>query len=152
MPLHVSSTCTHHQEVKIALHSLWYHHTYTWPSCAQVERVLSQPVHKTAIYRCDDTRGCVTQFWPPDDEYMCLKHVEAWNKLIVKQNVSALSWLITDINILERTQIMCRRQTSLLMVFVTSLIFTYNFNLEIKLYVKPRPITKTCNPFHTWSV
>jgi len=35
MPLHVSSTCAHHQEVKIALHSLWYHHTY----------------------RCDDTRG-----------------------------------------------------------------------------------------------
>jgi len=29
MPLHVSSTCAHHQEVKIALHGLWYHHTYT---------------------------------------------------------------------------------------------------------------------------
>jgi len=28
MPLHVSNTCAHHQEVKIALHSLWYHHTY----------------------------------------------------------------------------------------------------------------------------
>ena len=28
MPLHVSSTCAHHQAVKIALHSLWYHHTY----------------------------------------------------------------------------------------------------------------------------
>ena len=27
MPVHVSSTCAHHQEVKIALHSLWYHHT-----------------------------------------------------------------------------------------------------------------------------
>jgi len=40
MPLHVSSICAHHQEVKIALHSLWYHHTYT----------------------CDDTRGCVMQF------------------------------------------------------------------------------------------
>ena len=38
MPLHVSSTCAHHQEVKIALHSLWYHHTY----------------------RCDDTRYCET--------------------------------------------------------------------------------------------
>jgi len=25
MPLHVSSTCDHRQEVKIALHSLWYH-------------------------------------------------------------------------------------------------------------------------------
>ena len=36
MPLHVSSTCAHHQEVKIALHSLWYHHTYRWPSRSQV--------------------------------------------------------------------------------------------------------------------
>jgi len=35
MLLHVSSTCVHHQKVKIALHSLWYYHTY----------------------RCDDTRG-----------------------------------------------------------------------------------------------
>jgi len=25
------------------------------------------------------------QFWPPDDEHMCSKHVEAWKKLIVKQ-------------------------------------------------------------------
>jgi len=46
MPLHVSNTCAHHQEVKIALHSLWYHHTYRWPSRAQVERV-----HETATYR-----------------------------------------------------------------------------------------------------
>ena len=29
--------CAHHQEVKIVLYSLWYHHTY----------------------RCDDTRGCI---------------------------------------------------------------------------------------------
>jgi len=28
----------------------------------EVERVLSQPVHETATYRCDDTRGCVMQF------------------------------------------------------------------------------------------
>jgi len=79
MPLYVSSTCAHHQEVKIALHSLWYH----W-------------YHHT--YRCDDTRGCVMQFWPPDDEHMCSKHVEALNKLIVKQNVCASSWLIPEIN------------------------------------------------------
>jgi len=37
MLLYVSSTCAHHQEVKIALHSLWYHQTYRWPSGAQVE-------------------------------------------------------------------------------------------------------------------
>jgi len=41
MPLHVQSTCGHHQEVKIALHSLWlYHHTY----------------------RCDDSRGMMMKF------------------------------------------------------------------------------------------
>ena len=27
MPLHVSSTCAHHQEFKIVLYSIWYHHT-----------------------------------------------------------------------------------------------------------------------------
>jgi len=81
MPLHVSSTCAHHQEVKIALHSLWYHHTY----------------------RCYDTRGCVIQFWPPDDEHMCSKHVEPWNKFTVKQKFCVSSWLITEINILSCT-------------------------------------------------
>jgi len=59
--------------------------------------VLSQPVHETATYRCDDTRGCVMQFWPPDDEHMCSKHVEDWNKLIIKQKFCASSWLITEI-------------------------------------------------------
>jgi len=75
MPLHVSSACAHHQEVKIALHSLG----------------------------CYDTRGCVMQFWPPDDEHMCSKHVEAWNKVIVKQKFCASSCLITEINILRCT-------------------------------------------------
>jgi len=54
---------------------LWYHHTY----------------------RCDDTRVCVIQFWPPDDEHMCSKHIEAWNKLTVKQKFCSSSWLITEI-------------------------------------------------------
>jgi len=35
-----------------------------------------------------------------DDKHMCSKHVEAWNKLIVKQKkMFASSWLITKINI-----------------------------------------------------
>ena len=29
--------CVHHQEVKIVLHSIWYHHNCRWPSGAQVE-------------------------------------------------------------------------------------------------------------------
>jgi len=36
MPLHVWSTCAHHQEVKIALHSLWYHHTYRCILCIKL--------------------------------------------------------------------------------------------------------------------
>ena len=63
MPLHVSSTCARHQEVKNALDSLWYHQTYRWPYHAQVEiGLLSQPVNRKATYRCDDTRSCVLQF------------------------------------------------------------------------------------------
>jgi len=79
MPLHVWSTCAHHQEVKITLHCVWYHHTYRWPSGARVERgpVFSQPVHETATYRCDDNRHCVMQFWPPYGEHMWSNLVEA---------------------------------------------------------------------------
>ena len=51
-----------------------------------------RPVHRTATYKCDDTRGCIVQFWPPDDEQLCSEHVEARNKLIKKN--SASSWLI----------------------------------------------------------
>jgi hypothetical protein len=32
--------CAHHQEVKIVLYSIWYHHTCRWPPGAQVEREL----------------------------------------------------------------------------------------------------------------
>ena len=55
MPLHVSSTSAHRQETKIVLYNLWYDHNY----------------------RCDDTRECIVQFWPPDDEHVCSKHVQA---------------------------------------------------------------------------
>ena len=39
----------------------------------RLREVLFQPVPQTATYRCDDTRGCVMQFWPPDDEHMCTR-------------------------------------------------------------------------------
>jgi len=54
--------CAYHQEVKILLYSIWYHHTCRWPSRAQVERVLVQPEHGTATYRCDDTGCCIINF------------------------------------------------------------------------------------------
>jgi len=68
----------HHQEVKIVLYNIWYRHTCRWPSGAQVERglsslLLSQPVHRTATYRCDDTICCIIQFLPPDDEHIVLE-------------------------------------------------------------------------------
>jgi len=34
-------------------------------------------------------------------EHMCSKHVEAWNKLIVKQKCCASSWLITEMHGLQ---------------------------------------------------
>ena len=39
LPLHVSSTCAHHQDVKIALHSLRYHHTETseWSKITKIK-------------------------------------------------------------------------------------------------------------------
>jgi hypothetical protein len=39
--------CAHHQEVKIVLKGMWYHHTCSWPSRAQ--------------------------FCPPDDEHVVLE-------------------------------------------------------------------------------
>ena len=50
-----------------------------------------------------DIRGCVMQFWPPDDEHMCSKHVEAWNKTYCETNFCASTWLNTEINILRCT-------------------------------------------------
>ena len=41
MPLHVSSTCAHRQEVKIVLYSLWYHHTETseWSKITKINKI-----------------------------------------------------------------------------------------------------------------
>ena len=41
----------------------------------------------TTTYRCDDTRGYIIQFLPPDDEHMCSKHVKAWNKTYCKTKI-----------------------------------------------------------------
>jgi len=48
MPLHVSSKLAQRQEAKIVLYNLWYHHTYRWPSRAQIERGLD-PLDKLII-------------------------------------------------------------------------------------------------------
>jgi len=45
MPVHVSSKCAHQQEVKIALHGLWYHHTYRYDDTIQPVSVHSRLKH-----------------------------------------------------------------------------------------------------------
>ena len=47
-----------------------------------IKPVGGRPVNGTATYRFDGTRDCIVQFWAPDDEHLCSKHVKAWNKLI----------------------------------------------------------------------
>jgi len=61
MPLHVSSTCAHRQEVKIVLYSLWYHQTYS----------------------CDDTRGCIVQFY---NEFISCLYMFRAHVLIVRRS------------------------------------------------------------------
>ena len=101
MPVHVSSTCAHHQEVKIALHSLWYHHNYRWPSRAQVEiNILWCTVSKTSkTLHVSDSFSlqhqesstvhtanlyvllCVQWKTPDDGKRNCPKHVEFYSKI-----------------------------------------------------------------------
>ena len=42
--------CIHHQEAKIVLYSIWYHHTCRWPFGAQVERGLHKFLFYNNIY------------------------------------------------------------------------------------------------------
>ena len=67
-----ASTCFEHHVLIIRRSKLYY-----TASGIITPIVLSQPVHETATSSYDDTRGCVMKFWPPDDEHMCSKHVEA---------------------------------------------------------------------------
>jgi len=63
----MSSICFEHYVLVIRRSKLYYTASgiitlCRWPSGAQVERGLSQPVHRTANYRYDDTRCCIIQF------------------------------------------------------------------------------------------
>ena len=55
-------------------------------SSSRGQNCITQPLLSSHWNKCDDTRGCVKQFLRPYDEHMCLKYVEAWNKLIVNKN------------------------------------------------------------------
>jgi len=65
--------CAHHQKSKLYYTASGIITLCRWPSGAQVERVVSQPVHRTTTYRCDDTRCCIIQLRPPDDEQIVLE-------------------------------------------------------------------------------
>ena len=53
MPLHVSSTFAHHQEVKIALHSLWHHHTATSERSKITKIQLYKYAHIVVRFMCE---------------------------------------------------------------------------------------------------
>jgi len=62
--------------------------TISFISCLYMFRAHVLIIRRSKLYYT--ASGIITpigvmQFWPPDDEHMCSKHVEAWNKLIVKQ-------------------------------------------------------------------
>jgi len=91
-----ASTCFEHRVLVIGRSELYY------TASSIITPIGGCPVHGTTAYRCDDTRGCIIQFWPPDDEHKRSKHEEAWNKLIVKQKFCASNWLITETNLLKQ--------------------------------------------------
>jgi len=62
MPLHVSRTCAHHQEVKIALHNLWYHHTETseWSKITKTQFYkYEQIVVRLLTIICSYLKNCI---------------------------------------------------------------------------------------------
>jgi len=77
MPLHVSSTmCSSSGSQKL-------HYT----ASGIITPIGGRLVHE----------NCITN---PDDEHMCSKHVQAWNKNLLWNKFCASSWLNTEINIL----------------------------------------------------
>ena len=73
--------CAHRQEVKIVLYSLWYHHTEIseWSKITIIYKYEHIVKFMCEFFGCDYrllltiNRGCIIQFWPPDDEHMVLE-------------------------------------------------------------------------------
>ena len=72
----------HRQEVKIVLYSLWYHHTYRWPSGALSSLNLCTGRPPTGVMIPEVVKY---NFDLLTMSTWYSKHVEARNKLIVKQ-------------------------------------------------------------------
>jgi len=120
MPLHVSSICAHHQEAKIALHSLWYHHTETseWSKINKIQFYKYEQIvvkFMCEFFRCDycviltinmlcHVEVMFIQLLRLLERYyvyllLCLLSISSHNKLTVKQIFCTSSWLVTEINI-----------------------------------------------------
>ena len=60
MPLYVSSTCAHRQEVKIVLYSLWYHHTETneWSKITKITKIQFYKYEHIVVKLMCEIFGC----------------------------------------------------------------------------------------------
>jgi hypothetical protein len=63
MLLHVSSTCVYHQEVKIVLHSLWYHHTESseWSKFTKIPFYKYEQI--VVKFMCVNFSGAITVYY-----------------------------------------------------------------------------------------
>ena len=69
--------------------------TFCWPCISVINQHDAQNFcfklslfHASTFFEhmCSSSGGCLMQFRPPDDEHMCSKHVEAWNKTYCETN------------------------------------------------------------------
>jgi len=74
--------CAHRQEVKIVLYSIWYHHTCRWPSRAQSPLSTCARNGHLQVWWYQMLYNTILTSWC---WAYCSKHVEAYNKLIIKQ-------------------------------------------------------------------
>jgi len=62
-----ASTCFEYHVLIVRTSKLYY------TASGIITPIGGRPVHGTTTYICDDTRGCIIQFLPPDDEHMLLE-------------------------------------------------------------------------------
>ena len=55
-------------------------------SCLYMFRAPCAHCQETATYRCDNTRGCIIQFWPPDEKHMVLQKCRGMKWTYCKTN------------------------------------------------------------------
>ena len=97
--------------------------------------ILSQRVHRPATYRCDDTRCCLIQFWPPDDDHIVLETCRGIQQTYYKTRVCTLSWLITTISrkvahavVVEGTLKMCSKSLCKFTWLAQTVSVSFKFN------------------------